>query len=377
MFNYAEWLAECKGRTLFRMNLDETAICLYPGIARGAVFVSKKRAREDRALMQHVPFAKRRCYVSYVSIVCDRADIQPLLPQFLVANERTLLRREVDALVRAAPANVVLWRRRSAWSTAQLTARIVGSLSNALRALRARLPDAQPVLIFDAAKIHLHALVLRACKAAGIWVLVVPPRMTFVLQPLDAHVFARFKGAILVAYQEARLKNAATRGDICITEWFDCIFSAIAKVINARGWAAAFDHCGLGAQQTALGRRTQRTLGFADGVEIPALPPPDDVVRKCFPRRFKIDMQLYWSLFDDVVPQRPLLRRARPLGEATRTSVRELTPWRAPRTRAEHREASAAAEAVARLAGLESAAGDAPPRPLLRRYRGARALDAD
>ena len=83
LFNYAEWLAECKGRVLLRINLDESALCLYPGVGKGAVFLSRKRLREDRGHKQHVPFPKRRCYVSYVAVICDRTDVQPSLPHRL------------------------------------------------------------------------------------------------------------------------------------------------------------------------------------------------------------------------------------------------------------------------------------------------------
>lgn len=380
LFNYAEWLAESSGRTLFRMNLDETAICLYPGDGKGTVFIQKKRLRGDRDRRQHVPFSKRRCYVSLVAVVCERADVQPSLPQMIIANERTFRMRAFADLARAAPPNVTLLRQRSAWNNTRLTARFIRALSNALRKLRVRLPNTQPLLVLDAAKFHLHPLVLRACREASIWVLVVPPRMTFVLQPLDARIFAPFKAALIQAYQAARLESTEWRGDVGVCQWLQCIYTAIAEVFEGRSWSAAFDHCGFGARQSLLGRRVCETLQLNEPVDLPPLPPlppTDDEVRLCFPRNYTVDMPLYWSLFQDVAPQRPLLHRATPMGAPTAESARALAPWRAPRTRAEHREAAAAAEAVASLTRVAPAPGDAPPRPLLRRYPRADVLDAD
>lgn len=376
LFNYAEWLAECKGRWLLKLNLDETAVCLHPGAGKGAVFLSKKRLREEPGRRQHVPFPKRRCYVSCVSVICDRTDVQPL-PQFIIANERTFLQRDFDALVRGAPPNVTLIRQRSAWNTILVTVRIVRALSGWLRTQRAQLSNVQLLLILDAAKIHLHPQVLRACKAAGIWLLVVPPRMTLLIQPLDFAVFALFKAALINAYLAARLASTDGRGDIGVHEWLRCIYAAIAEVVVRRPWAAAFDHCGFGAQQGFLSRRVRETLQVDGDLDLPSQPPPDEVVRLCFPRRYAVDLPLYWSLFEDVTPERPMLRRATPIGEATPASVRAIVPWRAPRTRAEHRDAAAAAEAVAALVRVEHAPGDAPPRPLLRRYPRASPLDAD
>ena len=55
---------------------------------------------------------------------------------------------------------------------------------------------AQVALIFDAATIHIHDSVLRACKAVGFWVVIVPPKTTSVLQPLDVDAFAMYKGCL-------------------------------------------------------------------------------------------------------------------------------------------------------------------------------------
>ena len=65
-------------RVPLRINMDETSICLYQGSGKGAVFTSRKRPRREHS--QKVTANKRRCCLTYVSFVCDRSDLQPLLP---------------------------------------------------------------------------------------------------------------------------------------------------------------------------------------------------------------------------------------------------------------------------------------------------------
>ena len=118
LFNYAEDVATARGRTLLRVHLDETMVCLYPGRGRGAVFIPKRMVREGRG--QHVPLWKRRCNMTHVGVVCDRADVQAVLPQFLIASGRALVARSLAALQLACPPNVQLLRQDKAWNEATI-----------------------------------------------------------------------------------------------------------------------------------------------------------------------------------------------------------------------------------------------------------------
>ena len=48
-------------------------------------------------------------------------------------------------------------------------------------------------MIFDAVPLHLADEVMRELATAGIWYLVIPARLTWLLQPLDAHAFANMQ----------------------------------------------------------------------------------------------------------------------------------------------------------------------------------------
>ena len=87
-----QWWNFCRskvahGKTVLRINLDETSACVFQGDVKGNVFVSNKRSRDEP--MQKISQGRRRCHFTHVGLICDRTDLQPLLPQVIVGNERT------------------------------------------------------------------------------------------------------------------------------------------------------------------------------------------------------------------------------------------------------------------------------------------------
>ena len=75
------------GTIALRLNLDETSVCLFQGDAKGNVFANKRQHPDGYA--QRAPRSKRRSCLTHVGIICDRPDLQPLLPQVIIGNERT------------------------------------------------------------------------------------------------------------------------------------------------------------------------------------------------------------------------------------------------------------------------------------------------
>ena len=293
-----------RGRTVLRVNLDETAVCLYPGQTSGAVFVSRKRQREGRG--QSVPGWKRRCCLTHVGVVCDQSRLQPRMPQFIIGNERTFRVKELGALQRACPRNVTLLRQTSAWSNGCVTARIVRALAAAVRAAEGAHGTFQIILLLDAAKIHYVPTVLRACRAAGVWPVLVPAKMTYLLQPLDTHAFASYKAYLKRAYQVARMTSVSGSGDLQLSEFMQCVYDTIRQVLQGRGWTAAFEGDGFGARQLRLSPRVRHRLQLDAAVDVTAARPSDGQLRACFPRRARLAPAMIWALYAEPV--------ARPVG---------------------------------------------------------------
>ena len=176
------------GRPVLRLNLDETSVRFW--------YEPRKGLRRDAGDKPRKGFARQasraqlRKAFTHVAIICDDTTLQPYLPQVLLVNERTVsveLSRRWTAL---RGCNAKLWRGKSAWINEKVFAKILRELG---MVLRERAGGRQAVLLMDAHKVHYSKGALAACRDYDIWPVVIPARMTSMLQPLDTHVFSRFK----------------------------------------------------------------------------------------------------------------------------------------------------------------------------------------
>ena len=116
----------------------------------------------------------------------------------------------------------------------------------------------QLILVLDCARCHLRADVVAYAARLNIWIVVVPSKLTFLLQPLDAYAFAPFKRALVDAYYKARLRS----GGMVLnpTRWLRVLLTTIASVFQERDWAHAFSSVGLTEGQSGLNSAIHRQL---------------------------------------------------------------------------------------------------------------------
>ena len=287
-YNYAESRVP-GGKQPLRINLDETSICLFQGDAKGTVFVSRKRQRRffedvpeqpDRVPepVQRVGRKQRRTCLTHVGIVCDNPAIQPRLPQILIGNCATFLLRDWARLNAVCPTNVVLIRQQSAWNNAELLKRIVALLHAALLPFYDRY---QPILLMDACRVHLQESLAQSCAARMLWLVIVPAKLTWLLQPCDTHCFQRYKAYLKAAYQRLRIANDT--GEVSTVEFISAVCDAIRYVLQARRWAAAFEQDGWGLRQAAVSSYVLRQLEVQAAPQVGAARPSLDVLQRCYP----------------------------------------------------------------------------------------------
>lgn len=269
--------------------MDETAICVFQGGGKGNIFVR----RTDPMAVQNVTRGQRRTYFTHVAFICDQPELQPLLPQVLVGNEHTFQAGQMAAMQAACPPNVQLIRQRSSWNNSALCARIIRRLGETLSPYSA---THQPILLFDAHRVHLTKEVFDACAAAGVWPVVVAAKMTAVLQPLDTHAFLLYKIHIQQAYQRARLGTAD--GTMTVADVLPCVCDAIRHVLQGNRWEHAFDRDGFGRGQGDISNRVKASLDIDAPPMIPAGRPTLEQLKVCFPKRASIPTRAIWRPFD-------------------------------------------------------------------------------
>lgn len=262
--------------------MDETSVCLFQGDGKGTVFANKRQPGGQP--VQKVAKSKRRCCLTHVGLICDNPTIQAVLPQVIVGNFRTFLASQLAELQANCPGNVTLIRQKSAWNNSKLCAKIIRWLGKALAPYKGQW---QPILLFDAARLHLSKKVFRACSAAGVWPVVVPAKTTWLLQPLDVDAFQQYKAHLKRAYQKAR---ASAGGDLSVGQFLGCVYATIRRTLQGRLWARTFDKVGFGASQAKLSSFVERQLQLQGPVCIPALRPSEEQVAHCFPKGAALPM---------------------------------------------------------------------------------------
>ena len=241
---------------MVKINFDETSVQIFQGGTKGQVF--------DKQAVQRVSLSARRQAVTYISFVCDCVDAFGLMPQVFVANERVLPARQVAAVEAALPHQFTVVRQRSGWNNADLTADILGRLAQRLRAWDSRV---QPILLMDAARFHLHEKVLSKCAREHVWPIIIPPRHTDLLQPLDVDGFAAFDLQLKRDYQHARTMKS--RGEMSIVDFARCVGTAFETSLRHRDWKQIFTRVGFGRQQQNLKDSLRKAIGVGD-VNLPA-----------------------------------------------------------------------------------------------------------
>lgn len=252
------------GKKVLRLNLDETSLCLFQGNRKGNVFISKK----EPSAAQRVSHTTKRTFLSHIGIICDDPLIQPVLPQVILGNARTIPAGQYAALRAGCAAHVFLERELSAWNNRVVMRRVLRYLRHALGPY---MRHVQPILIMDANGCHTTADIIALCRLLGIWPVVVPAKLTWLLQPLDTHGFAAYKAFLRKAYQRARIRSL--NGVLDLAGFLRCVEQAIRNIFQGRLWGPAFDADGFGNQQADLSRRVRTALELTDPPAVPSTRP--------------------------------------------------------------------------------------------------------
>lgn len=118
---------------------------------------------------------------------------------------------------------------------------ILQEIANVMHVMQQHFPNAQPILIMDSAPIYLARAVICRSTELGIWVLIVPARCTYALQPLDVCTFSRHKAYLRRAYQRAKNAN----GIVTDIAWAKTLVDVVRDVLNATNWRDAFLQTGI------------------------------------------------------------------------------------------------------------------------------------
>jgi len=223
----------------------------------------------------------------------------------------------------------------------------------------------------DCASQHANVTVLNHCARLQLHVILIPSGMTWLLQPLDSHVFAGLKRDL--AQAQSRERGRGGHGPAPVGRWVDVCGDLICSAIVHKTWTRAMQDNGLCGGALTLRSHIQDVLGA--GFPLILQPPSNGDMsvlaggRRAQLRRYVLSASLrHVAMVPAIAPAVPLP------AVAPAAPLRIAHAVRLPSFRANDLVVPHAAAGRARGSdGSEGSAGPPPPAPadvaLLRRTR--------
>lgn len=265
-------------RTPLWLNMDESSIARWLKPCQGNIIYKKRRHGRLRPVTA-VKKADDKCCVTLIATLCEDTHVQGLLPQWVLANDHTLRVGQVDPINASLPANVRVFRKKSAWSNHDVVAEYLDAVGAVLEPF---LATRQPILLLDTCNQHLGPEVFAAAAKNKIWLMYVPPKVTWLLQPCDTHCFLHLKRRLRTLQMEAASRTPD--GLISTELWMQNIAEGVRTCIRGKKWKAAFGDTGWILGQEQVSPFVLRSLAWDNLPALDPAPPTIADLEHCFPR---------------------------------------------------------------------------------------------
>lgn len=246
--------------------MDETSLTGVQASERGLVATTQIKRKLGWTRPRR-PSDRTDTKTSYLAAICDSAALQPLLPQVFLP--RYSKAAEPPVWLRSAMAStghpMEYWYGSKGWITPVVARRWVRRLRSVVTSFN---DAAWIVLLMDCHGCHLQLKTVLYMRRLGIIIIVVPAKLTWLLQPLDVYAFGELKKLMRIEQSNAHIRAADGVADL--GQWLQVNADAVRQVIVTRSWSDAFDKLGFGDNLQGLHGNLQRYITAASAE--PALP---------------------------------------------------------------------------------------------------------
>ena len=238
------------------INVDETSVRLVPEEGRG--HVTKRAYRlfvSGKPMGRRASLAACRSTVTHVAAICDKKNFQRLLPQVVIVGENQVTEARLAELRSASPECAHIWRYKTGWMTSAIMVQYVRLLGRCLKDFQS---SHRFILYVDALRAHISPAVLRAASRAGLWVCVIPGKLTWALQPCDTHLFASYKR--ILGQEVQRRSGMRAAGGLSWEIVLGAVWHIVEVLMNSKDWSYSFSAVGIADEQRKISARTKRKL---------------------------------------------------------------------------------------------------------------------
>ena len=341
---WAKWLRSQSptGRRWVVINMDESGISETKHNSRGTWMHSaglQENGPEAKSKLQGFP----RCCL--IACVTDDPGLQRHLPQvFLPRTPRSGVPSAAVRSVFASSAHPIeAWHGSSGWNVLHTMKTWLRAVVGVVRHYR---PGCSLMLVMDAYSVHASLKTARLCRALGIRVLYVPSGMTWLLQPLDTHVFSQIKRRMRKRMLRKRLDSET--GKLAWSDALECATFAVREELVNKTWCTAMSRAGLHGDADDLAAKLKTTLSDMD---LTPRPPSLDELGSVLGRQGPTTTLLHTALLE------PLTARSDG-AHSSSASTRAVDPGMPSSSRDHHRPVHEAAASSAALGQAPEPAGN-------------------
>ena len=276
---WSEWLV----RTAFAedevvlLNIDETAVERLIPHRQGNCLVFRPLSAAAAQVYERIARRDSHGHVTLMGCVCSNAELQPLLPQFVLANDGKLSRVEKVTL-RALSAPMVWLEGCAGWVNSESFCQILTRLRRSVLSWR---PGARIIIACDSASQHTTLQVVNHAACLRVQLLSIPGRLTWLLQPLVPHVVGAFKQRLRHAQSSAR--SLSSDGTVARTAWIDFLEQVAREYLVEKHWSQCFYENGLLGLTDAIRERVRQA--GQSSLPLIGAPPSDDDLAVIIGRR--------------------------------------------------------------------------------------------
>ena len=223
------------------VNMDETSLTSVRHCGHGMIAGSLAAARR-RASRPCDPTDRMHVKVTYIGAISSNYHLQPLLPQVILPKYTQHAAPPTATRSRLASHGFPLEFWHGCGGVA--TVPVLKSWATRLRSIvHSWNDDAFILLVMDCSTCHLSAEFLRHLAGLGILCVLVPAKLTWLLQALDVHTFGPLKADIRSG--EMRLRGDHCHGRLEVGDSLEAASAAIRRVVINRDWSTGFERLGL------------------------------------------------------------------------------------------------------------------------------------
>ena len=270
---WLRWLCQVvlRGREIVMINMDETMVANVKDFKKGVVVGRKKKKQLD-----HTPHERRRVVprCSVLGCITHDPELQKQLPQIFLPRRPAQQKppQKIREVFSSAGLPIEAWHGTSGFLSAAGATCFLSRLRGVVRKHR---PNARIVLFWDASVAHTNDKVLQHARRLHIEMVLVPGRLTWLLQPLDVYVFACLKRALRYNLTKRRMRNPTA--NISVPEYLRCCTESVQSVLVHKEWGPMMNRCGMALGEHDL---SQKLMAVVEGSDLTAAPPSQEDIQK-------------------------------------------------------------------------------------------------